>query len=427
MKNKLKRVLSFVLCLVMVFSLFPQITPQVRAADFAAGSGVDPIDGNGYPTSCKGPVVLALCFMGDTFPGEPSEHSVGDYLRYGLSFTRANDYFDASEVLQNVIDADGNVADGYVMGKYTSGWNTANSVTGIFDPNGLDDEYFTAKFNAALAEHEQDMISDVIAAKQSNNQTVGSTNPADYEIVWYIIKYQYNKSWFSTTGEWHVNGLIREKDKYSVVYDANGATVGSPPDGVIDMSYQDAKHYTVQTNNRGLSRGNAYNFIGWNTMPDGSGVFFSPGQADVDLTAIGLNPITLYAQWAEKEKWSVNWLNYDGNPVHVDIDLSEGSSVTYDGATPTRAPDANYVYIFEGWAETQNGTNLGTAPTITVPNNNKNMYALYRAEDRTYTVTWVNHTVIETDSNISKGGSARYDGATPTRSTTETEGYLFAG
>lgn len=423
MKNKLKRILSFTLCLVMVLSMFPQLSTPVMAAgdpNYSFGttnSGDGWNRSTGLPTSCSGKAVLALFFNGDTFPGEPRTHSGANYVSYNTSFEKGSGNFKASEILQNVLGSSS-----YVMGENSKLFSYYLSATsGIFDPNGLDDEYFTDNFRAALDAREQSMIADVIAAKKDANQAAGSENPADYEIVWYVIKYQ------TIDSTWHINGLIREKDKYSVIYDGNGAAAGSPPDGVIDMSYSDALNYTVQGNNNGLGRGNAYEFVGWNTKADGSGIFYSAGQK-ADLTVVGDNPITLYAQWKEKSKVTVTWKdgNGEGSIIHVDADLAAGDQVTvYDGATPTKASDANHVYTFNGKWTDKNGNEV-TLP-ITMGSDSITLYAQFDSSPRTYTVTWVNHTVIDTDTGLSYGASVSYGGEIPTRSTTETEGYLFAG
>lgn len=420
MKTQWKRICSFVLCCAMVLSLFPQLAvPAAAAGDpnysFGTTNTADDWSSRtGFPTSCSGKALLALFFNGDTFPGEPRTHDGASYIEYNTSFQKGKGSFKASEILQGVMESDSFVLgeNSYWLGRY---W-TATS--GIFDPNGVDDKYFTENFRAALDARELSMIADVIAAKKNAGQSVGSENPEDYDIVWYIIKYQ------TTDSTWHINGLIRERDKYSVIYDGNGATVGSPPDGVIDMSYSDATNYTVQGNKNGLGRGDAYDFVGWNTQKDGSGIFYNANQK-ADLTVVGENPITLYAQWKEKNKVTVTWIDGDNNTIHVDTDLVSGRVVDYDGATPTKAADTNYVYTFNGKWKDKNGNEV--ALPLTMGSSNVTLYAQFDQAPRTYTVTWVNHTVIGTTSGLANGASTSYTGEVPVRSTTETEGYLFSG
>jgi uncharacterized repeat protein (TIGR02543 family) len=81
---------------------------------------------------------------------------------------------------------------------------------------------------------------------------------------------------------------------YAVNYDSNGATGGTVP--IDPNTYLTGTSITVLGNTGDLvwEGGGGYTFNGWNTLPDGSGISYSPG----DTFAMGSADVTLYAQWA---------------------------------------------------------------------------------------------------------------------------------
>ncbi len=81
---------------------------------------------------------------------------------------------------------------------------------------------------------------------------------------------------------------------FSVVYEPNGADSGTAP--ADSNRYEQGQTVTVSGNTGSLAL-SGYNFDGWNTAADGSGVAYSPGST-VPMPSTGL---TLYAQW--KNRW----------------------------------------------------------------------------------------------------------------------------
>ena len=124
-------------------------------------------------------------------------------------------------------------------------------------------------------------------------------------------------------------------EKPVVTFDANGG------DG--SMSSQ-----TVEPNAATALIANAftradYDFVGWNTAEDGSGMAYSD-QAAVTLSG----NCTLYAQWT-LHKYHVRWLNWDGS-VLQEGDYTCEEKAAWDDlthSTPTRPEDENYTYDFK--------------------------------------------------------------------------------
>jgi uncharacterized repeat protein (TIGR02543 family) len=106
---------------------------------------------------------------------------------------------------------------------------------------------------------------------------------------------------FVITGNTTLYAQWAENPKFTVTYDGNGAAGSVPVDAV--------QHYVntpVTASEAGsLSKAPHHHFTGWNTATDGSGISVLAG-ASFPITA----NTTLYAQWAEDSKYTVN---YDGN------------------------------------------------------------------------------------------------------------------
>lgn len=120
-------------------------------------------------------------------------------------------------------------------------------------------------------------------------------------VEWYVIKYQSNNG-----GEWHIDGVIREKSKVNLDYNGNGNTGGLAPDG---KQYTPGSSATVEGNTNNLVKV-GYDFDGWNTKADGTGTSYKAGDS------IAMNKdITLYAKWKPKNstKYVVQyyWQNVD--------------------------------------------------------------------------------------------------------------------
>ena len=280
MKNVLKRVFSFILVLVIAAGMMP-ITAHAA------------VDSTGKPTDLKNTLVLSIYTPEGSFPGEPAMHGSEDYISFNSKFakTSASGKFkdDATSELEL------NVLDDMVQG--TS--NGSNTVWGVFSADGLKEKYFKPTASIIQPENEAKIIR-VIKGNAVKNMTDEEILD-EYEIIWYVIKLQHspgNGWWNRATTEWHIDGLIKEKDDtyVTVNYYGNGNTEGSAPDGITNhIAGQD---YVVQGNADMKKKINGVyvDFLGWSAKADGTGEetgFYKAGDVIEDLD----KNISLYAMW----------------------------------------------------------------------------------------------------------------------------------
>ena len=149
--------------------------------------------------------------------------------------------------------------------------------------------------------------------------TLGSGKSVDdYRIIWYVIKYQ------SSNSDWHIDGLIVEKETFGVNYYGNGNTAGNAPTGTTGLEKGDS--YTILGNTGSLKKtdgSDTYIFDGWNTREDGTGTHYEPGQK-ITIT----ENVTLYAEWYLQNKYTITVVtNLDGNIANVESILDKPTTV----------------------------------------------------------------------------------------------------
>ena len=113
--------------------------------------------------------------------------------------------------------------------------------------------------------------------------------------------------------------------------------------------------------------------------------------------------------------YTITFQNYDGAELQTSS-VEYGITPTYDGATPTKAADAQYTYTFNGWD-----------PAIAPATTDATYTATYTTTINTYTITWQNEdgTTLETDENVPYGETPTYNGVTPTKTATAQYTYTF--
>ena len=85
-----------------------------------------------------------------------------------------------------------------------------------------------------------------------------------------------------------------------------------------------------------------------------------------------------YYLYREVPKYTVTWKNED-DVLETDTDVAEGTTPTYDGETPTKDADENYTYTFAGWtpevvAATADATYTATFTATKKPISSTDLY-----------------------------------------------------
>ena len=121
--------------------------------------------------------------------------------------------------------------------------------------------------------------------------------------------------------------------------------------------------------------------------------------------------------------YTITWKNYDGSVLEIDNNVPQGTTPTYDGATPRRPCDPNYAakyFIFSGWT-----------PTV-VPAVADATYTATFTESSTpahiYRITWKNYdgTTFYT-ATCGEGATPEYAGDTPRKPSSGGKYYAFNG
>ncbi|MCG8700515.1 MAG: InlB B-repeat-containing protein [Bacteroidales bacterium] len=130
--------------------------------------------------------------------------------------------------------------------------------------------------------------------------------------------------------------------EYDITFEPNG--------GLGNMAAQRMKFQTEGMLNTNAFNRKGYEFLGWNTKADGTGIAFSDG----DIFAMFFEGITLYAQW-KAEKYNITYhleggINSASNPASYSIN----DDVTLADATKQG-------FTFCGWYSDPGYTNLVTS------------------------------------------------------------------
>lgn len=293
MKKILKKGLSFVLALVMVAGLLPV-------------TALAAVDSSGKPTDLNNTLVLSI-YTGDGFPGEPAVFGTSNYKNINSSFAVQSGATFASTA-QNQLDWE-KVNNDIVQGA-SSG---STSVWGVYDANGTKD-YF--KDGATIIDRANEIK--MICAANGISEAAAQ----NYEIIWYVIKLQHKPGgWFTrATTEWHIDGVIKEKEKISINYYGNGNTSGNAPLGTTTHTAGDS--YTVLDKNTMVKKINGVEvaFLGWSAKADGTGAetgFYQPGDVIKPTESI-----SLYAMWDTFTQYTATVNTYldgvltDDNDIH---------------------------------------------------------------------------------------------------------------
>ncbi len=163
-----------------------------------------------------------------------------------------------------------------------------------------------------------------------------------------------------------------QPETYTVTYDGNG---GSPAP-VDSASYEAGQTVTVL--GPGIMAYTGHHFLGWLIGDDPT--LLTEG----DTFVMPEGNVTLWAQWAENETYTVTYDGNGGSPAPAD-------SASYEaGATVTVLGQGSMVYpgfTFQGWEIEDNPPLLSEGDTFVMPEGNVTLWAQW-SENETYSVTY---------------------------------------
>lgn len=161
-----------------------------------------------------------------------------------------------------------------------------------------------------------------------------------------------------------------------------------------------------------------YIFTGWNEYPNQTAStegITKNIHANVDVYA-AFSPVL--------RQYSVKF--YNGSSLLSTQSVSYGYDAVYSGTEPSKESTPQYSYRFVGW-NTNAGASEADANALKNITADRNVYAIYTADVRSYNVTFKNGTTTLQTTTVEYGGTAVYSGATPTKPSTPQYDYNFIG
>lgn len=171
----------------------------------------------------------------------------------------------------------------------------------IYDANGANNGQTPADFNRYLPGATVTLLSNVGALGKTGFTFVGWNTKADGSGIAYGVDpastLRVENQNVTLYAQWVVNG------KYSLSYNGNGATGGTPP---VDGEYFASGGKFVVKDNLGKLTLAGFVFNGWNTKADGTGTRYAPGAT----LLVEKTNVTLYAQWKALPTFTIT---FNGN------------------------------------------------------------------------------------------------------------------
>lgn len=185
------------------------------------------------------------------------------------------------------------------------------------------------------------------------------------------------------------------------------------------LSGGDGQGYSGDTPTKASTEQYDYSFVGWS---DQTGATEPTTDVLKNITA----DKSVYAAFEAIEKtYDVKFYNADVL-LYTDEDVEYGGTAAYSGNTPTKAETAQYTYTFIGW-NSNSSASTADDNALTNVTADRNVYAVFTATTRSYTVTFMNVSTLMDTQTVTYGGTAVYGGTTPTKAETSEYTYTFAG
>ncbi len=437
MKQRLNRLLSIFLSLLIIVALFP--THALAAST---------------PSDCK--FILKVSSASDTTPGDIVSVAKGEKFFVDVYISNAVTPTDTDGFVYGLYavsyDA-GKFSIGttsgtdYIMGNdAVSGWSvfdigdTENGASSFIQAKVGDASYgdirlttvgtteyhmlryvFTALATTAVDTYDFSFLPSIGGPTGQLYTQIGT-----YNFNMFAIDATHGATTFAATA---VNAKVTVTEAtYTVTYNSNGSTSGNvPTDGA--SPYLAGATVTVlgNTETPALAK-TGCTFAGWNTAADGSGTAYAAGST----FTMGSAAVTLYAQWTALPTYAVTYNGNGSTSGNVPTDSSSpylaGANVTVLGNTGTLARPG---YSFAGWntAADGSGTAYAAGSTFTMGSAAVTLYAQWTALP-TYAVTYNGNG--STSGNVPTDSSSPYlAGANVTvlgnTGTLARPGYSFAG
>ena len=160
-------------------------------------------------------------------------------------------------------------------------------------------------------------------------------DPDTQYIQWYVIKARGN--------DWNVDGVIQDRSKYRVTYEANGGESSFVP-GAVQYAEGETVQVDYGTGNSRPQR-TGFIFLGWSEDSEATVPTYADGTSA--SFAMPNNDVTLYAVWRER---GVVTYTYSPNPsAGGKVSLADESVNPEAGQTAGSTATANTGYKFDGW------------------------------------------------------------------------------